>query len=141
MVISDICCSNEGAKYKSVIQSAFASNDGTPVDEYWKSITSADVMDSKLRVIFSVAGSSETTQAPIGPSAVVPAKRTLQTTMAYSTASANGKFGLEVNQKNLLKPDTQVLFYGPSVAVPAKQPPGTIQTTKYYTTIYDNERI
>jgi hypothetical protein len=96
----------EGAKHKFMIQSAFAPNDGTPVDEFWKSITSADVMDSKLRVVFSVAGSGETAQAPTGHSAAAPAKQPpspAQTTKAYTTAYDNNFANGEKNDTNELR--------------------------------------
>jgi hypothetical protein len=37
-------------RHKFMIQSAFANNDDAPVDEFWKSVESVDIMDSKLKV-------------------------------------------------------------------------------------------
>ena len=51
-----------------MIQSAYASSDLTPVDEFWKTVNTADVMDSKLRVVFSAASQNPATPSP--PTAV-----------------------------------------------------------------------
>ena len=100
----------EGAKHKFMIQSAFAPTDGTPVDEFWKSITSADVMDSKLRVVFSVAGSDETNVNPTGHSVTAaPTKQppsphvTTQHSKAYTTAYDNAPGIGEKNDTNELR--------------------------------------
>uniref|UniRef100_A0AC34FA98 Major sperm protein n=1 Tax=Panagrolaimus sp. ES5 TaxID=591445 RepID=A0AC34FA98_9BILA len=96
----------EGAKHKFMIQSAFASNDGMPVDEFWKSITSADVMDSKLRVVFSAVGDGETTPAAHAATApILPKQSSPQshTTKPFTTAYDNSPAGGEKNDANELR--------------------------------------
>ncbi|KAI6238299.1 Major sperm protein [Aphelenchoides fujianensis] len=46
-------------RHKFMIQSAIASNEDTPVDEFWKTVNPSDVMDSKLKVVFTNLGSAE----------------------------------------------------------------------------------
>ncbi|KAI6227469.1 Major sperm protein [Aphelenchoides fujianensis] len=46
-------------RHKFMIQSAIASTDDTPVDEFWKTVNPSDVMDSKLKVVFTNLGSAE----------------------------------------------------------------------------------
>lgn len=44
---------SERSRHKFMIQSAFApEGEQPPVDQFWKSISSAQIMDSKLRVVF-----------------------------------------------------------------------------------------
>lgn len=46
-------------RHKFMIQSAIAANEDTPVDEFWKTVNPADVMDSKLKVVFTNLNSTE----------------------------------------------------------------------------------
>lgn len=39
-------------RHKFMIQAAYAKNDSQPADEFWKSVDSSDIMDSKLKVWF-----------------------------------------------------------------------------------------
>jgi hypothetical protein len=91
----------EGAKHKFMIQSAFGSDETIPVDEFWKSISSSDVMDSKLRVVFNTSASGGTTPAAnvVPASAAIPSKQPPSPTPAastkkdYTTAYENAGFG------------------------------------------------
>lgn len=40
-------------RHKFMIQAAYAKNDDTPVDEFWKSVDPSEIMDSKLKVVFN----------------------------------------------------------------------------------------
>jgi len=44
----------DGAKHKFMIQSAVANDDSQPIDDFWKQANPANVMDSKLRVVFNL---------------------------------------------------------------------------------------
>ena len=43
-----------------MIQSAYSSTDLTPVNEFWKTVNTAEVMESKLGVVFNAAPSPPT---------------------------------------------------------------------------------
>uniref|UniRef100_A0A914XWU5 Major sperm protein n=1 Tax=Panagrolaimus superbus TaxID=310955 RepID=A0A914XWU5_9BILA len=95
----------EGAKHKFMIQSAYATNDVTPVDEFWKSITSADVMDSKLRVVFSSAGDGYATPAAHAATTTIPPMQQpshprSQTTKPFTSAYDNTPVGVEKTETN-----------------------------------------
>lgn len=92
----------EGAKHKFMIQSAFSTSDMTPVDEFWKSVTSADVMDSKLRVHFNFSTASGGTTpgitTAVPAAAAIPPKQSpspvpAQTTKEFTTAYNNADSG------------------------------------------------
>jgi predicted component of type VI protein secretion system len=80
----------EGAKHKFMIQSAFASSDSIPVDEFWKSTSSGDVMDSKLRVVFKHSADG-TSPAPTAsaPQKHTPSPSPAQTAKDFTTAYDN----------------------------------------------------
>lgn len=40
-------------RHKFMIQAAYAKNDEIPVDEFWKSVDTSEIMDSKLKVVFN----------------------------------------------------------------------------------------
>ena len=56
---------NERSRHKFMIQTAYSSDDDTPVDTFWKSVEPSQVMDSKLRVLFLHA-SGEPIDSPQG---------------------------------------------------------------------------
>ncbi|KAE9554624.1 hypothetical protein FO519_002184 [Halicephalobus sp. NKZ332] len=71
----------DGAKHKFMIQSAVANDDHQPIDDFWKNANSANVMDSKLRVVFNLTSpptnvSSDVVgkESPVIETAVPPPK-------------------------------------------------------------------
>lgn len=66
----------EKSKHKFMVQTAFVPEGETSLDNIWKNITTADLMDSKLRVVFEMPESSNienvssklaTPQKPVPP--------------------------------------------------------------------------
>ncbi|KAI6208827.1 hypothetical protein M3Y96_00156300 [Aphelenchoides besseyi] len=46
-------------RHKFMIQSAVAANESIPVEEFWKSVNPSDVMDTKLKVVFTNLSSND----------------------------------------------------------------------------------
>lgn len=67
----------DGAKHKFMIQSAVANDDNQPIDDFWKQIGPANVMDSKLRVVFNLTS----------PAVNVPSENIPKETVTVNTST------------------------------------------------------